>query len=319
MPVNDTTVSPAPAVRALPYCEDGQVIDVNDGALYIVANPYKLDGRASSHPLDVRGFTTMNTFVLVEGENALVYSTGFTAHGKALVAQLRRLIAGKIVSIAIPRPEWASMCNARVIADAFEAEARGPVVVYQRLRNPPADFLDFHAGYPQRSGALARSELRLIDGRSRLRISPGSDRGLDFIVPELRLLPANWAYDGSTKTLFTGDSFCWVWQPTERGPWVLDDADRDPTTLDRLAHSLTSGRYWWLLGAETDSIRRALADMFDRLDIRIIAPDHGAILTGDAVSKHFALLDEFLAQAATLSSIGIEAGQWPTTSLREPA
>jgi hypothetical protein len=54
-------------------------------------------------------------------------------------------------------------------------------------------------------------------------------------------------------------------------------------------------RYWWLEGAPTDSIRRGIAEVFDKYDIETIAPGYGCILHGrDVVARHYRMLDEFL-------------------------
>lgn len=302
-----------------PATEDGQVISINTGALSIIANPYRLDGRSSSHPLDVRGWTTMNSFALVEGDHVLVYSTGYSAHREALLSQLRKIVGLRTVSVAIPRPEWASMCNARAIADEFHTNTTEPFIVHQRLIMPPHLLLDFDADSAGASSVLAGCQLRMLSSTTRTLVDPDGQRGLDFLVPELRLLPTNWAYDSGTKTLFTGDAFCWVWKDEEAGPWLVDGPETDPTTLERVGHSLSAGRYWWLEGAATESIRTAIATLFDKYDVRFIAPDHGAVIAGEAVSRHVGYLDEYLRLAARNPSIGVEAGQWKTSSMRAPA
>jgi hypothetical protein len=54
-------------------------------------------------------------------------------------------------------------------------------------------------------------------------------------------------------------------------------------------------RYWWLEGAPTDTIRRGIAEVFDKFDIETIAPGYGCILRGrNVVARHYAMLDEFL-------------------------
>ncbi|NMA96935.1 MAG: hypothetical protein GX970_02305 [Phyllobacteriaceae bacterium] len=261
----------------------------------------------------------MNTFALVEGEHVLVYSTGYSAHREALLAHLRKIVGQRTVSVAIPRPEWASMCNARAIADEFHKNFDQQFVVHQRLINPPHLLLDFDADSVGASSVLAGCQLRMLSSTTRTLVDPNGERGLDFIVPELRLLPTNWAYDSATKTLFTGDAFCWVWKDEETGPWLVDAPETDPTTLERVAHSLSAGRYWWLEGAATQSIRVAIARLFENYEVRFIAPDHGAVIAGEAVSRHVGYLDEYLRLAARNPSIGIEAGQWKTSKMRASA
>lgn len=291
--------------------DDSQVISVGGGALNVIVNPVRLDGRTSSHPLDVRGWTTMNTFVLIEDDHALVYSTGFTAHRVSLMKRLRELAGNRKVSIAVPRVEWASMCNARAIADAFDI-----FNIYQRVESPPELFLDFHADSDEPSHGLRKGKLVPMQTGMTLLVHPERSRALRFVVPELRLLPSNWGYDPATKTLFTGDTFCWIWQDSADGSWELDSAENDQTTPDRVMHALTRGRYWWLPNAETESIRDALRETFETYDVEVIAPDHGPILKGAAVARHVAFLDECLAQAGRAKSIGVEAGQWTISSMR---
>jgi hypothetical protein len=58
---------------------------------------------------------------------------------------------------------------------------------------------------------------------------------------------------------------------------------------------LLNTRYWWLEGAPTDSIRRGIADVFDKYDIETIAPGYGCILRGrNVVARHYRMLDEIL-------------------------
>ena len=54
-------------------------------------------------------------------------------------------------------------------------------------------------------------------------------------------------------------------------------------------------RYWWLEGAPTDSIRRGIANVFEKYDVETIAPGYGCILRGrKVVQRHYQMLDEFL-------------------------
>jgi hypothetical protein len=292
----------------------GQIITIAEGKLFALAHPYALDGRASSHPLNVRGFTTMNCFLLVEDDRALLISTGFSVHQDALLAQLEALVGDRPLSLVIPRVEFASMCNARPIADRFPVE-----VVYLRVPDSPSLHLNFRpefsAGESDGDG-LRRAELVAIKAAIPAPVDRVGRRPLEFLLPQLRLLPATWGYDAETRTLFTGDLFCWVWRESPEGPWELADGDDDPTTPERVETSLLRNRYWWLAGADTAPLRRALEELFDTYDIDVIAPDHGCILRGGAVDRHYQLLQDFLAAAPAQPSVGIAAAHWPTVGAR---
>ena len=107
-----------------------------------------------------------------------------------------------------------------------------------------------------------------------------------------------------------GDVFSWVWHDSPDGPWLLDGESGDPTTPERIEEFLLRNRYWWLAGADTQPFREALADLFERYPVEVIAPDHGCVLARDAVERHFRMLDEVLESAADLPSIGLGAGRW---------
>jgi flavorubredoxin len=111
----------------------------------------------------------------------------------------------------------------------------------------------------------------------------------------IRLIATRWLYDRSTKTLFASDMFTHVWRDTERGPWIVDETDNDPTSLRDVRSFMLNTRYWWLEGAPTDSIRRSIDTVFEKFDIECIAPGYGCILRGrNVVARHYKMLDEFL-------------------------
>jgi hypothetical protein len=286
--------------------------DLDDGKLFALMCPYELDGRVSSHPVSVRGWTTMNCYLLVEDDRALLYNTGFSVHQDALLGQLDELISDRPLSLAIPRVEFASMCNARPIADRFNVD-----VVHQRIRKHPSTFLNFRPELTcDELDGLRDVELSILTTGTPLSVDRAGRRKLELLMPELRLLPCNWGYDPETRTLFTGDLFSWIWQDTPAGPWLLEDERDDPTTPERLHEFLVRNRYWWLAGADTAPLRRALAELFERYEIAVIAPDHGPVLRGDAVTRHRDLLDELLDSVASERSVGVDAGRWSMASGR---
>jgi hypothetical protein len=286
------------------------IVPIVDGRLYALVHPYELDGRPSSHPLDVRGVSTMNCFLLIEGDDATLISTGYSAHQDALLEDLGELLGDRGLSLVIPRVEYASMCNARPIADRFRVTN-----VYAQLPDRPSEVLNFRPEWSAGDGDGLRDAERLPTrpGTS-APVDAAGRRRLEFVLPQLRLLPNVWAYDRETRTLFTGDLFSWVWQDQPGGPWLLDGEQDDPTTPDRVEHFLLRNRYWWLAGAHTPPLRRWLAELCDRYDIDVVAPDHGCVLTGAAVARHVGLLDEALAAAASRPPAGVTAGRWPTTA-----
>lgn len=282
----------------------GQVLSISPGRLVALIHPYELDGRVSSHPLDERGFSTMNCYLFLEDDHAVLYSTGYSVHEQALMTQLGTVIGDRTLTLVIPRVEFPSMCNARVLADNYTVDA-----VYQRLPPHAGEVMNFRPGASRDGGRLRQARSGPIPGQ--LGVGSGSRRPLVLFKPGLRILNEAWAYDPETRTLLTTDQFSWVSKATAAGPWVVTE-DTGGTTADDVEHFLLRNRYWWLAGADTEPLRRDLAEIFDRYDIDAIGPDHGCVILGGAVARHYQMLDDVLAAAATRTPVGIQAGRWPS-------
>jgi flavorubredoxin len=122
-----------------------------------------------------------------------------------------------------------------------------------------------------------------------------SGRSIDVMQAPLRLIATRWLYDRTTRTLFSSDMFTHVWRSSDKGPWIVTEADSDTTSPRDIRSFMLNTRYWWLEGAPTDAIRRGIGNVFDKYDIETIAPGYGCILHGrSVVARHYRMLDEFL-------------------------
>jgi flavorubredoxin len=123
----------------------------------------------------------------------------------------------------------------------------------------------------------------------------GQGRTIAVMQPPMRLIATRWLYDRATCTLFSSDLFTHIWRERETGPWIVTDADEDPTTARDVRSFMLNTRYWWMEGVTTDAMRRTLAETFAKHDIETIAPGYGCILRGrKTVARHYRMLDEFL-------------------------
>jgi hypothetical protein len=278
------------------------VLDLHDHDLYALCNPYQLDGRVSWHPSGTRGFAPMNSYLLTAGDAALIIDTGVSLHEQALLDQLATLITDntQLAVVHTRIGEYTTICNTVAIADRF-----GLTTVHSEQPDSPL-WVDFRPGRGRHHGALDP----LGDARVRQYAAPGviyvdadGERVVEIFHSSLRLLPTSWLYDHRTHTLFTSDIFSHVARPTLKGPWLVSAAD-DTMTLEAVQRHLFESRYWWLPGARTDSIRRAIADIFERYDVETIAPGFGCLLSGrDVVTRHWGMLDEILAQAQRMDPV----------------
>jgi flavorubredoxin len=288
------------------------VLELASERLYLLPQILTLDGRLSSHPLDARGFAPLNCFLVREPGHALLIDTGFSAYEDVLLRQLGSLIepTERLSVWALRLGEYASISNVRPVVEHFAVD-----VLYGSQGVPPewVDFRPEHVPYgsPVAAGALGQIDHRLARQGDAIGVGSGG-RLLHTLVAPLRLLPTNWVYDEATRTLFTADAFAYVWQPTAHGPWTVSDDD-DPTTLDGALECMLGSRFWWLAGARTEPLRRGIDEIFETYPIETIAPSFGCVLAGRrTVERHHRLLDEILAQAASMPSIGQDIAGWRT-------
>jgi hypothetical protein len=289
---------------------NADVITLAEGSLYQLPNPYELNGFVATHPAGATGWAPLNSYLLVENGHAMLIDSGYSVHEESLMRQLSSVIDSSTPLQFFPSSigEFNVVCNARPLTNHFN------VVKYYGIIDGANEWLDFrpeHGGYGSDvgKGAMASVENGVARSRDSLDWAAGV-RNLEVFSPPLRLIPCHWAYDSGTGTLFTGDSFNHVWRETSDGPWTVQDGEAPPS-LDDTYEFLIGSRYWWLPGAATDELARDLTDVFERLDVRTIAPRFGATITGDAVGEHYELLLDVLRRARDQEPIGVTVGAEP--------
>jgi hypothetical protein len=269
------------------------------GRLHVLAHPYALDGRITWHLPAARGFAPMNSYLLVEGEAAMLVDTGLAIHARALVADLGAALApGSRLTIVHTRlGEYNSLSNTPAVLEAFDVQkVYGPHANAARW----TDFLPH--GEPGFRTAIDAAEVGVLHGRQILHVDAERRRPVEVFSPVLRLLPTHWAYDRATRTLLTSDLFSHVTRPTADGPWVVT-AEHDTTTLQDVRDHMLGTRYWWLADADTRGIARALAATFAARDIERIAPGYGCVLEGrDVVARHVEMVQAVVATNGRLAA-----------------
>src|SRR3989440_11344844 len=271
--------------RSMP---DGLAVLAED-KLYALQHPYALDGRVSSYPASARGYSVANSYLLTQSDAAMLIDTGFGKDEAAIRAQIEALIAPGLPLSLFPLRlnEFMSINNVETFAGYFNVETCYTSNIDAAL------WFDFGAKAQGRDilesmpiTAVTRSDTIQLGKKGRL---------IDVMQAPIRLIATRWLYDRATRTLFSSDMFTHVWRDTEKGPWIVTEADNDATSLRDVRSFLLNTRYWWLEGAPTDSIRRGIGNVFDKYDIETIAPGYGCILRGrNVVARHYRMLDEVL-------------------------
>jgi hypothetical protein len=279
----------------------GGIATLAESKLYALQNVFALDGRVSSYPASARGYSVANSYLLTQGDAAMLIDTGFGKDEPVIRAQIESLIAPGLPLSLFPLRlnEFMSINNVESFAGHFNVETCYTSNVDAAL------WFDFGAKAEGRD-ILQSMNVTAVTRADIIKLGK-HDRAIDVMQAPIRLIATRWLYDRATKTLFSSDLFTHVWRQRADGPWVVTDpwgafaddqrglkAD-DTTTPNELRSFMLNTRYWWLEGAPTDSIRRGINAVFETYDIETIAPGYGCILRGrKVVARHFQMLDEFL-------------------------
>jgi hypothetical protein len=267
----------------------GGIASVADDQLYALQNPFALDGRVSSYPASARGFSVANSYLLTQPDAAMLIDTGFGKDEPVIRAQIESLIAPGLPLSMFPLRlnEFMSINNVESFAGHFKVETCYTSNIDAAL------WFDFGAKAEGRD-ILKSMKVTAVTRADTIQLGKG-ERAIDVMQAPIRLIATRWLYDRATKTLFSSDMFPHVWRDAVTGPWIVTEADNDATSLSDVRSFMLNTRYWWLEGAPTDSIRRGIANVFDKYDIETIAPGYGCILRGrSVVERHYRMLDEFL-------------------------
>ncbi len=267
----------------------GGVATLAAGRLYALQHPFALDGRVSMYPASARGFAVANSYLLTEPDAAMLIDTGFGKDEAVIRGQIEELVAPGVPLSLFPLRlnEFMSINNVESFAAHFKVKTCYTSNIDAAL------WFDFGAKTDGRD-VLKSMNVTAVTRADTIALG-SARRAIEVMQAPLRLIATRWLYDRATRTLFASDMFTHVWRDTAAGPWVVTEADNDPTSLAAVRSFMLNTRYWWLEGAPTDTIRRGIAKVFDTYDVETIAPGYGCILRGRAVvERHYRMLDEFL-------------------------
>lgn len=275
--------------RATHGAAHGMIAALADGQLYALQHPYPLDGRVSSYPASARGFSVANCYLLTQSDAAMLIDTGFGKDEPAIRRQIESLVAPGLPLSLFPLRlnEFMSINNVESFAGHFNVEQCYTSNVDAAL------WFDFGAKADGRD-ILASMKVVAVTRADTIELGR-QGRAIDVMQAPIRLIATRWLYDRATRTLFSSDMFTHVWRDGPQGPWIVTEADNDPTSTQDVRSFLLNTRYWWLEGAPTDVMRRGIAEIFDKHDIETIAPGYGCILHGrTVVARHYQMLDDVL-------------------------
>ncbi len=259
------------------------------GEFYALQHSHALDGRVSFYPRSARGFSVANSYLLTQSDAAMLIDTGFGKDEPAIRAQIETLIPRGLPLALFPLRlnEFMSINNVESFASHFNVET------CYTSNTDAALWFDFGAKAEGRD-ILRSMKVTAVTRSDTIRLG-AHGRAIEIMQAPIRLIATRWLYDRATRTLFSSDMFTHVWRDAGKGPWIVTEHDNDSTSVGDVRSFLLNTRYWWLEGAPTDTIRRAIGEIFDRYDVETIAPGYGCILSGrGVVARHYRMLDEAL-------------------------
>src|SRR5919197_5500022 len=239
-----------------------------DDKLYALQHPYALDGRVSSYPASARGFSVANSYLLTQSDAAMLGDTGFGKDEPVIRAQIESLIAPGLPLSLFPLRlnEFMSINNVEAFAAHFNVEQCYTSNVDAAL------WFDFGAKADGRN-ILESMKVTAVARADAIEVG-SKDRLIDVMNAPIRLIATRWLYDRATRTLFSSDLFTHIWRDGANGPWVVTDED-DTSSGRELRSFMLNTRYWWLEGAPTQSIRRGIDAVLDKVDAKSIAQRYG--------------------------------------------
>jgi hypothetical protein len=265
-------------------------IELFPGELHALGGVVPIDGRLSWLADGARGFAPLHCYLLRDGEHALLVDSGVPAHEPDVLRQLAALVPGGSLALLLSRiVEFDSFGNAAAVIGAFDVLA-----VHSQF--PAGEWVWYRAGH-DRAARPATPPWHALRGGLQVPLgAPGrARRTVEAIDGPLRLLATTWVYDPGTRALFTSDAFGHAARPSAGGPTVVEAAN-DETTLEDVRDHLLA-KFAWLAAADTDPIRRQLAEIFETRRIEIVAPTYGRPLVGRAVvERHYELVQRALAR-----------------------
>lgn len=244
---------------------------------------------------DSCGFLPLHVYVLRDSGALLLVDTGTGAHKGLIEEGLACLMDGYADRrLLVTRREPDAFVNFSWVVQTFGISR----IYYAGELNPLNLFERFEA-------TAGEMQLRHLYKGDIDNIQPGLNfevgkLRIKMLKASIRLIAAIWAFEETTGTLFTSDSFAFVTVPDLSSPPVAEPADHAIST-ERVFGYLDK-KFDWLRGVDPAPFKAELAAIFEGHDIQRLCPTYGAVIEGrDAVRKVYlntlAALDRITALA----------------------
>lgn len=237
-------------------------------------------------------YESFNSYLYSIDGNCLMIDTGVPIHRNEIEKQLADLLSTSgepLQGIVGTRLE--PDCLSNLPAWTTSLAARGANIYAPGGLNPLDFFDDLNT-----HALMNQYGLNVVLLRPEMEISvPGTEYGLEVIIPSFRLLTTAWLYDPRSQTLFSSDCCSHLASGSGEGPRVAtEDRATDTVGWDFVArHHYT--KFDWVTRARVDRIVNEIQQLRSSRTISRIAPSRGCVIEGkNLVDACFDQLIDFL-------------------------
>lgn len=242
-----------------------RVEQVTDNVL-VLTDVEPVDGRVSWITPRATGFEPYNEYLVLAGDNALLFEAGVAAHGPSLVHSLKQVLGSRRLAVYPSRIELDSIGNLGRILEEIPGTIVGCANPIEPTRlshfrdwtTPRAPFTRFMVGSTLDS--IGFPHLTVID-------------------PAIRTLGTSWLWHTADKVLFSADFFCSDLLATKDQSVIRRDGEARIAPEGLRATILQ--KFDWLELASTRKLLPAWDALFGRIAPLALAPAHGRVQFGD--------------------------------------
>jgi flavorubredoxin len=236
--------------------------------VYRLGGLVELDGRLSWAPAGARGWQPANCYLMLGSDGAVLIDTGLRLHAPAIVEQLNTLLPRDLpLSIILTRTEMDCCLNIETI----EAARSVQTIIYTGGITVPRAHADVY-------------RVNVEEGQT-LEMEAAPGLRIQLVAPRLRLLPTLWPYDPQSEVLFTSDSFGHARCEVDLTRLIISARSVAAVDVEVEVIQQLRTKFAWLASADPAPVARDLIQIFDSRCVRTLAPTHGRMFQGEAVTN----------------------------------
>lgn len=261
----------------LPFAANQTVTTLIPDRLYRIGCVVKAE-RLSWLPEDLDAFEPLNAYLLTDRDNCVFVDTGPAIMLPAIKSALD-IIDGRQVRVYFTRNEADTIGNLGYILGTCE----NPIMLFgsaggilEWVNDPAVSILEVR-------NFLGRIPVENARNGVARDIGSFSFEFMEAVTKQMGM--TQWAYEASTKTLFTACSFGWRHLDNADAPTIVESSSNLPK-VDSVAREIVAKCNWMREATFPERIE-AFEQVFAEHDVEILAPVHGCVIRGrKAVAAH---------------------------------